>query len=143
MAYRRINKLLKEDFMHNNHSQITLFDTMVTPDHLQEIKVVLPYLPYSLQRFVGIYSKIEELRNTFFLFDHRENLEEFSAKDKTPETVLDELKNYLSDEQMESIQNLSNLRAMMEMFDDAENENENSPLNIVNIFEMMNGKGAE
>ena len=129
--------------MYNNHSQITLFDTMVTSDHLQEIKVVLPYLPSSLQRFVGIYSKIEELRNTFFLFNHMENLEEFSAKDKTPETVLDELKNYLTDEQMESIRNLSNIKSMVEMLSEVEAGSENSALNMGSIFEIMNGKGAD
>lgn len=126
--------------MNKCNSQITLFDTMVTSDRLQEIKIVLPYLPPTIQRFVGLYSKVEELRNTVSLFNDEQNIQEFSARDKAPESIIEELKDYLTDAQMESIENLSNLRSMMEMLKDIDIPEE-SGVDMESIFEMMNMKG--
>ena len=129
--------------MQKNNNQITLFDTLVTSDQLQEIKVVLPYLPSALQRFAGLYSKLEELKNTFFLFNNMEDLEEFSARDKAPETMFDELKSYLTDEQITSLENLNNIKSMMELLQEMDVGGDDNGINIESIFEMMNKKGPE
>ena len=129
--------------MQKNNNQITLFDTLVTSDQLQEIKVVLPYLPFSLQRFAGLYSKIEELKNAFFLFSNMEELEEFSARDKAPETMFDELRSYLTDEQITSLENLNNIKSMMELLHETDSGGDENAVNMERIFEMMNKKGSE
>ena len=47
---------------------MTPFDSMVTPPYLYSLKLLLPYTPQSMQRFMAIYIKFLELRHTMEYF---------------------------------------------------------------------------
>ena len=46
----------------------TALDEMVESDQDQMLKAMIPYLPSSGQRFLSVYTKVRELRNTMSLF---------------------------------------------------------------------------
>lgn len=54
--------------MENEFISQTPLDQMVSDDQSQMLKAALPYLPQSGQRFVSLYTKIQELSNTLRLF---------------------------------------------------------------------------
>ena len=49
--------------------QATEFDQQTTSHRLQIIKAALPYMSVRQQKMLSVYVKIQELTNTFHLFD--------------------------------------------------------------------------
>lgn len=58
----------KDFFMEQEPIARTALDEMVESDQDQMLKAMIPYLPSSGQRFLSVYTKVRELRNTMSLF---------------------------------------------------------------------------
>ena len=52
----------------NPPKPMTPFDSLITPPFLYTLKLLLPYIPSSMQRFLGIYIKYLELRHAMEYF---------------------------------------------------------------------------
>lgn len=143
---------------------MTPFDEMVTPPHLQMLKVFLPYTPASNQKFLGIFIKFMEFQQTIHFFQsfniplHSQTLGPDSSAD-----MFEDLKPYLppqTAEMADTFMNMMNMMEMMQMFqenapDDAQSESSSSgafsggfnPMDMMkgmltpeqqNMFEMYN-----
>lgn len=55
--------------MDNNTEQSTAFDNIISNRELQIIKSALPYIPVGEQKFISIFVKFQELKNTMNLYD--------------------------------------------------------------------------
>lgn len=87
---------------------MTPFDSLVTPPFLYTLKLLLPYIPSSMQRFLGIYIKYLELRHAMEYFQG------FSSNSH-PVDMLDGLKPYMSPAEKEMLEQISGIMNMMEM----------------------------
>lgn len=87
---------------------MTPFDSMVNPPFLYTLKLLLPYMPASMQRFLGIYVKFLELRHAMEYFQG-------FASHAQPKDMLDGLKPYMSQAEKEMMEQMSSMMNMMEM----------------------------
>ncbi len=87
---------------------MTPFDAVVNPPFLYTLKLLLPYMPASMQRFLGIYVKFLELRHTMEYFQG------FASRAQ-PKDMLDGLKPYMSPAEKEMMEQMSGMMNMMEM----------------------------
>lgn len=92
----------------NPPKPMTPFDSMITPPFLYTLKLLLPYIPSSMQRFLGIYIKYLELRHAMEYFQG------FSSNSQ-PKDILDGLKPYMSPAEKEMMEQMSSMMNMMEM----------------------------
>lgn len=109
------------------------FDELVTPPMLQMLKLFLPYTPASNQRFLGVFVKFLELRETISFFQRPSyNLytRAFSSSQaSSPMEMLMEIRPYLPPQQagmMESFLNMMNIMEMVQMFQDSAPSGENA-----------------
>lgn len=128
------------------------FDELVTPPMLQMLKLFLPYTPASNQRFLGVFVKFLELRETISFFQRPSyNLyaRAFSSSAaSSPMEMLMDLRPYLPPQQaerMESFLNIMNIMEMVQMFQDSAPSGENAfgdmggPGNSDNLGSMFSG----
>ncbi len=87
---------------------MTPFDNQVTPPFLYTLKLLLPYIPSSMQRFLGIYIKFLELRHAMEYFQG-------FASHAQPQDILDGLKPYMSPAEKDMMEQMSGMMNMMEM----------------------------
>lgn len=96
---------------------MTPFDELVTPQSIYILKLLLPYVPTSVQRMMAIFLKFHELKNTmdtFFGFS--------SQKNTRSDSILSDLKPYMKPEEqdmMEQMQGMMNMMDMMKQMSDA------------------------
>ena len=91
--------------------QATEFDQQTTSHRLQIIKAALPYMSVRQQKMLSVYVKIQELTNTYHLFDDAENtlgICSLSEEEKTPLEMLESVKTYCSEREKEMLDVLSN-----------------------------------
>lgn len=89
---------------------MTPFDTLFTPPFLYTLKLLLPYTPAETQRFLAVFIKFSEFRHVLHEF-HR-----FTSR--STDSILEDLKPYLTPEEQESFsqaENIMNMMSMMEM----------------------------
>lgn len=117
------------------------FDELVTPPMLQMLKLFLPYTPASNQRFLGVFVKFLELRETISFFQrpsYNSYTRAFSSSQaSSPMEMLIEMRPYLPPQQagmMESFLNMMNIMEMVQMFQDSAPGGENA-------FGDMGGSG--
>lgn len=48
----------------DEHNRVIAFDTLFSTNHIQMLKVMLPYLDNQMQKFMAIYIKFLELNYT-------------------------------------------------------------------------------
>ena len=92
----------------NPPKPMTPFDSLITPPFLYTLKLLLPYIPSSMQRFLGIYIKYLELRHAMEYFQG------FTSNPQ-PRDILDGLKPYMSPAEKEMMEQMSGMMNMMEM----------------------------
>lgn len=92
----------------NPPKPMTPFDSLVNPPFLYTLKLLLPYTPPSMQRFLGIYIKFLELRHAMEYFQG------FASRAQ-PKDMLDGLKPYMSPAEKEMMEQMSGMMNMMEM----------------------------
>ena len=90
-----------------HHRFMTPLDTLCTPAHLYTLKLLLPYTPYSMQRLLAVLIKFQEFQNIIQNFQH------FSSGSSSH--ILDEMKPYLTPEELETFSQFENMMNMMEM----------------------------
>lgn len=98
---------------------MTPFDSMVNPPFLYTLKLLLPYMPASMQRFLGIYVKFLELRHAMEYFQG-------FASHAQPKDMLDGLKPYMSQAEKEMMEQMSGMMNMMEMVKSMQSMSESS-----------------
>lgn len=98
---------------------MTPFDEMVTPPHLQMLKLFLPYTPASNQQFLGIFIKFMEFQQTISFFQNSSSPlhSQTFGKDpaESPSDMLQDLKPYLPPQASEMMDTFTNMMSMMEM----------------------------
>ena len=92
----------------NPPKPMTPFDSLITPPFLYTLKLLLPYIPSSMQRFLGIYIKYLELRHAMEYFQG------FTSNPQ-PRDILNGLKPYMSPAEKEMMEQMSGMMNMMEM----------------------------
>lgn len=91
---------------------VTAFDTLYTSNQLQMLKIVLPYMQDTMQRFIAIYIKLNELMIAFHFSSGS-----YPVKRETDMTgMLRYLSPYLSDSEKEMMNQFSSMQENMEQF---------------------------
>lgn len=101
---------------------MTPFDTQVTSSELQMMKLLLPYIPDSFQKFLAFFIKFSELQNTiryFSLMERRCFKESFKKGTSSPIDILEDLKPYIGKDAdtIDSILSAMNMMNMMKNMD--------------------------
>ncbi len=107
--------------MENNASTL---DTLIQNQHLQMIKAALPYINLSEQRFLSIYIKLLELRNTFQLYDQDPDTLSACSLQKEDGTMLDmlrDIKAFCPKEEQETIEQILNFIQVYQMYQSYQN----------------------
>ena len=115
---------------------MTPFDESLTNDFLQLIKIILPYLPESIQRMAGIYVKLTELMNAFYCFQppyYHNRRGRLRKQEKDPGSMFEAVVPYLSPEKREMFDSFSGIWQMMEMMKEMDFGDP------ANMADMMNG----
>ncbi len=121
--------------MEEDQKIMTPLDQMVTPDSLQMIKALIPFLPPGGQRFLSAYAKCSELRNTIRLFTSPDpEMHAMSAPAPNPSfsELLQALKPYASGEVRDSLDNLLQTFSALSMFQAFSEMQEETPSKEVN-----------
>lgn len=118
----------------NSPKPMTPFDTMVNPPFLYTLKLMLPCMPVSMQRFLGIYIKFLELRHAMEYFQG------FPSRTQ-PKDLLDGLKPYMSTSEKEMMEQMSGMMNMMKMVQNMHAMSDSSSQDPAgfNPMEMMKG----
>ncbi|GFI49591.1 MAG: hypothetical protein HFG94_11345 [Dorea sp.] len=118
----------------NPPKPMTPFDSLVNPPFLYTLKLLLPYTPPSMQRFLGIYIKFLELRHAMEYFQG-------FASHAQPKDMLDGLKPYMSPAEKEMMEQMSGMMNMMEMVQNMQAMSDSSPQDSggFNPLDMMKG----
>lgn len=100
----------------------TAFDSLFTTGDIQIIKILLPALPFSLQKGLAVYIKLQELKVILSSFDEKAKNSYLSDNHKFDLLKMqDELRPFCdksSEEQLNTIINLiKNFESMKEMLD--------------------------
>ena len=107
---------------------MTPLDMLVTSSSLYTLKLMLPFVPASLQRSLAIYIKFSELKATMEHFYGFRNSEFQSS-------IFDQLKSCLSPEEQAQMSQMEDFMNMMEMMQtmnsDSDGENGFSPADIM------------
>lgn len=97
----------------------TPFDSLVVPQQLQMMKVLLPYISSSSQSMLAIFIKFLELQHTIQYFQNPRSfmhMQAFEKKNPSFSDIIEEFVPYLDKEQGDMIHNILNAMQMMEMF---------------------------
>lgn len=118
----------------NPPKPMTPFDSLITPPFLYTLKLLLPYIPSSMQRFLGIYIKYLELRHAMEYFQG------FTSNPK-PSDILDGLKPYMSPAEKEMMEQMSGMMNMMEMVQNmqAMSDTSDQEHQDINPLDLMKG----
>ena len=118
----------------NPPKPMTPFDSLITPPFLYTLKLLLPYIPSSMQRFLGIYIKYLELRHAMEYFQG------FTSNPQ-PRDILDGLKPYMSPAEKEMMEQMSGMMNMMEMVQNmqAMSDTSDQEHQDINPLDLMKG----
>ena len=94
---------MKDDFS----QKMTPFDLSISSKALQITKILIPFLPPKSQRMMAIYVKFMEFQNT---------LSFFKGIPKSNSDLMDEIKNMLPKNTLETYENMMNIMSMVDMF---------------------------
>ena len=118
---------------HETHEidPVTAFDALYTSNQMQMLKIVLPYMQDTIQRFIAIYIKFSELMIALRFARYATDTP-FSVKKETDMTaMLKYLSPYLSDSEKEMLNRFSSIQENMEQFKQ-----------MSEMMQMMNYMGA-
>ncbi|MGI6071238.1 MAG: hypothetical protein ACOYBE_12580 [Blautia sp.] len=105
--------------MDENSYPMTPFDEMVGSDQVQMLKAALPYLPVQGQRFVSVYAKFMELKNTMSLFSGpMQSMAACDAqKSADPLSMLNDIRRFCHGKSKEQLDQLTEAMAMIQMLE--------------------------
>ena len=121
--------------------KVIAFDTLFTTNHIQKMKIFMPYLDLSMQKNIAIHIKIMELQYTIQFFQRNPSVLPLPLqKEKSNDTsaILSSILPYCNPDEKAKIEGISNMfktyqqfkemMEMMEMMKDLFPEGEN-PMN--------------
>lgn len=98
---------------------ISPFDELVVPPSLQNLKLLLPYIPESSQETLGTFVKFLEFKETLSYFRKRHfyvhSQESRDSLPASPAEILEAIKPYLAPQDAAVIDTVTNMLQMMEM----------------------------
>lgn len=101
--------------MSEEATPMTPLDQMVSGEPLQILKAAVPYLPRQGQRFLSVYAKFAELKNTVALFSRPREMSAMSQPERAPMpplALLEELSRYGGGALRENVKNLEQAMAL-------------------------------
>lgn len=115
--------------MDNENDSILLFDTLFTTNHLQILKILIPYLEPPIQKHMALYIKYAELQYTISYYKNRHiQISGCSAFERKPfdlAELCNAVKGYCTADErrrleqilnmMDSMQQMKEMMSMMEM----------------------------
>lgn len=99
--------------MGNEQLKQTKFDSLVTNRTMQLVKAVIPYIDNNIGTMIGVFIKFQELQNAARMNNNVSIAAMNSDKHRGMESMLEDIKEFMSDEDRE---NIDNMMGMMEMF---------------------------
>lgn len=120
--------------MENEQLKQTKFDSMVTSKNMQLVKAVIPYINNSLGNYIGMYIKFKELQNAARINSNVAiSAMNCDKHNSNMENMLEDIKDFLSDDQRETIDTMMTMMEMMNMDDDAKQDFMGSYMNMFNM----------
>lgn len=108
--------------MENEQLKQTKFDSMVTNRQMQLAKAVIPYIDNRIGIFIGMYIKLQELQNAANINTSvavaAMNTDKHGGHNGI-EGLFDDLKDFMGDEEKETIDTILSMMEMMNMEDEA------------------------
>lgn len=103
----------------NEHNKVIAFDTLFCTNHIQMLKVILPYMERQMQKSMAIYIKFLELNYTIDYFKKHPYplcgcMEKESASDIFQ--IYTELIPYCTEREKKQLEQIKNIRQGMEMY---------------------------
>lgn len=115
----------------NGHDKITVFDTLFTTNHIQMLKILMPYFDLPMRKQLVVYIKYLELRYALSYFDsHTHELygcaggygstfdgsDPFGKEEFNINKICSELLPYCTSDERQKIEQISGLFRSMEMY---------------------------
>ena len=101
------------------HEKIAAFDTLFSNNHIQILKVMLPYLDNPMQKFGAVYIKLLELQYTIkFCQKHSDDLWSCTNQDSSANfsKLCNELSPFLNIEEKKQIEQIQNMLHAAKMY---------------------------
>lgn len=103
----------------NEHNKVIAFDTLFCTNHIQMLKVILPYMDQQMQKSMAIYIKFLELNYTISYFKkHPYPLFGCMQREGAPDIfkMCSELIPYCTENEKHQLEQIKNIRQGMEMY---------------------------
>lgn len=114
---------------------VTPLDELVTPPSLYALKLLLPYLPSSMQRTLAVFVKFYEFRRTMEIFHGFGR----AGKAISSDTILKDLRPYMNPKEQEMMEQAESMMNMMEMMKQMQADPDSSSDSGTSPFDFMKG----
>lgn len=98
---------------------LTPFDALIYDSNIQMMKAIIPYVHTPQQKFLSLFIKFNEMKNTMNLFENNSgklSACSVQAQSNDPMDILKDIRNYCSDKAKESIDLVINFYSVMQMY---------------------------
>lgn len=98
----------------------TMFDHMTQSRDIQMLKTVIPYMRNAQKMQFAILIKYMELQKTIQVFTHEEqalSMCSLPEEENTPVSLLNSLKPFCTDRELETLDTLTNMLSMLETYE--------------------------
>lgn len=95
---------------------LTAVDRIADGGGLQMMKAAIPYLPVGMQKSLSLYVKFMEIGNVISYFNNPVSACASPARTAAPDELLSELRNYGTEEQRQSMDQILNLFHTLKMY---------------------------
>ena len=124
---------------HCDSEAVVAFDTLYTNNHIQILKVLLPYFDSGSRKNLAVLIKFMELQYTMEYFSrHPSALCAASCDPKQPDIaeIFEQIKNFCTPSEKAVFEQLANMKKSMEMYEEL--------LNMMQLFEQFSpGNGPD
>lgn len=109
----------------NEHDKITAFDTLFTTNHIQMLKIVMPYMDIPIRRQMAVYIKYLELRYTLSYYSSHcvelcgcsmNPMSSSKKEDFNISKICSEILPYCTAEEKQKVEQFAGLFRSMEMY---------------------------
>ena len=100
----------------------TKYDSLVTNRTMQLVKAVIPYINNDAGTLIGMLIKFQELQNAARINNNVAIAAMNADKHKGMENMLDDIKDFLDDDNREMLENIMSMIEMMSMDENAMND---------------------
>lgn len=100
----------------------TKYDSLVTNRTMQLVKAVIPYINNDAGTLIGMLIKFQELQNAARINNNVAIAAMNADKHKGMENMLDDIKDFLDDDNREMLENIMSMMEMMSMDENAMND---------------------